>query len=260
MEERRVRGRGRREGGTSAGFEEGRSAGFEKWVDGEGSLRKGSGTTAVEMGGVGGEGLRRREERGLGGAAGGGAGGAGAGAGAEERFAGSGHEEASGKARGAASQAACGSCAPLLPAERPVLRLERVGAAGVAEELHESSGDRQGEMTPTASTPGATSWGGASERAEERTPLDYWAVNEWAESAESAFYEPLDRRTRGSGEMGGARDAVGAGLGDAGSEGGGATFSHVGSESDLDVLSEAGDGVATPGSWTEVGSLVSGGD
>lgn len=43
-----------------------------------------------------------------------------------------------------------------------------------------------------------------------------------------------------------------------GSLGSGEEVSVVGSDvSDLDVVSEVGEGVRTPGSWTEVGSVVS---
>ena len=66
----------------------------------------------------------------------------------------------------------------------------------------------------------------------------YWSINEWAENAEP-FYSPPEA-------------TVGAAL----QSDSGEHASRVGSE-DLDVMSEDGRGISTPGSWTEVGSQVS---
>ena len=128
------------------------------------------------------------------------------------------------------------------------------------EELSNHPSDQLVDLTPTASSPSHTNLSEISEPRSEHLPLDYWSVNEWAENTNSSYYSPPPERILGDEEAGTTVDEVNTEASITGSEDDVGTFSQVGSESDLDVLSEAGDGVNTPGSWTEVGSSVSGGD
>ena len=76
-------------------------------------------------------------------------------------------------------------------------------------------------------------------------PSNYWSVPEWTESTLSPFYSPP--HSESAGEAAGLDAQVGATD----------NASQAGSESDLDLVSEIGEGTSTPGSWTEVGSVVS---
>ena len=80
-------------------------------------------------------------------------------------------------------------------------------------------------------------------------PLSYWSVNEWAENTTASFYTPPQSEAAGGGE---AISHAGAAL-----EAHEDSMSQPGNESDIDFLSEAGEGTHTPSSWTEVGSVVS---
>lgn len=93
------------------------------------------------------------------------------------------------------------------------------------------------DLTPT------TSASSAPADLETHPPSNYWSVHEWAENTAPSFYSPPQS------EAGSRHENS--------SQGSGVHASRAGSESDLDVVSEVGEGVRTPGSWTEVGSVVS---
>ena len=107
------------------------------------------------------------------------------------------------------------------------------------------------DLTPTTST--SSAWN--SDLAElnhdhQSTPSNYWSVNEWAQnSAPAAPHSPprsehaiIEEEPEINGVDSHSHNED--------------LLSHTSSE-DLDVLSDDGVGVSTPGSWTEVGSLVS---
>lgn len=128
------------------------------------------------------------------------------------------------------------------------------------EEVSSHPSDQLLDPTSTASTSSHTNLSETSGHPSEHQRLDYWSVNEWAENTNTSLYSPPPERAQENEETSGTQDELNTDASDAGSEDDVGRFSHVGTESDLDVLSEAGDGVSTPGSWTEVGSSVSGGD
>ncbi len=80
------------------------------------------------------------------------------------------------------------------------------------------------------------------------TQSSYWSVNEWAENNARAtpFYSPPASEAHRMEEH----------VGEGSQADSGEHASQTGSE-DLDVISEDGRGINTPGSWTEVGSQVS---
>lgn len=83
----------------------------------------------------------------------------------------------------------------------------------------------------------------------EQQPVSYWSVNEWAENTTASFYTPPQSEAAGLGEATGPRGTSLETHNDA--------VSQQGNESDLDFVSDAGEGAHTPSSWTEVGSVVS---
>ncbi len=93
------------------------------------------------------------------------------------------------------------------------------------------------DLTPTTSASSATA------DLETHPPSNYWSVHEWAENTAPSFYSPPQSEAGSQHENS--------------SQGSGEHASQAGSESDLDVVSEVSEGVRTPGSWTEVGSVVS---
>lgn len=106
------------------------------------------------------------------------------------------------------------------------------------------------DLTPTTS---ASSFN--TDLAELNDPIQhqpaqssYWSVNEWAENNARArrFYSPPASEAQRVEEHAGEGSQAGSGE----------HASQMGSE-DLDVISEDGRGINTPGSWTEVGSQVS---
>ena len=97
------------------------------------------------------------------------------------------------------------------------------------------------DLTPTTTTSLSSAHDDLSELANEAQAPNYWSVNEWADTTGSSFYTPP--QSEGNGQV--IEQAKGEASGEEG-------------ESDLDIVSEAGDGTHTPGSWTEVGSVVSG--
>lgn len=108
------------------------------------------------------------------------------------------------------------------------------------------------DLTPTTSTSSAAA---QIDFSPPRTPTrpyqNHWSVHEWAENhTVPAFYSPLQSEHAAALETNG--EPWGA-LTPASGE----HLSRVGSEVGLDVWSEAGERVSTPGSWTEVGSVVS---
>ena len=83
----------------------------------------------------------------------------------------------------------------------------------------------------------------------EQQPVSYWSVNEWAENTTASFYTPPQSEAAALGEATGSTGTALEAHNDA--------VSQQGNESDLDFVSDAGEGTHTPSSWTEVGSVVS---
>ncbi|MCJ1381203.1 hypothetical protein MMC17_004312 [Xylographa soralifera] len=101
------------------------------------------------------------------------------------------------------------------------------------------------DLTPTTSNSSAHN--DLSElSAETPQQMNYSSVNEWAENSTASFYSP-PQSDAGHNEGG---ESVAA-ASDAG------TGEHVGNMSDVDMVSDVGEGSYTPSSWTEVGSVVS---
>ena len=104
------------------------------------------------------------------------------------------------------------------------------------------------DLTPTTSTSSAIHTEIPDHSNRNPPPQNPWSVREWAETTAPAFYSPPRSETAGvdDEERGGfATPATGEHL------------SRAGSEANPDVWSEFGDRISTPGSWTEVGSVVS---
>ncbi|MCJ1396300.1 hypothetical protein MMC18_009189 [Xylographa bjoerkii] len=101
------------------------------------------------------------------------------------------------------------------------------------------------DLTPTTSNPSAHN--DLSELSTENPQhMNYFSVNEWAENSTASFYSPPQSE---AGHNEGGEDAVA--LSDAG------MGEHVESMSDVDMVSDVGEGSYTPSSWTEVGSVIS---
>jgi len=119
------------------------------------------------------------------------------------------------------------------------------------------------DVTPTTSSSSHVEASDLSselcQRTQEHSPSNYWSVNEWAENTSPSFYSP-PVRTPHNEETSSTQQAFDTAASDASSGEDVWRFSQIGSEGDMGVLSEVGDGISTPGSWTEVGSSVSGGD
>jgi len=99
------------------------------------------------------------------------------------------------------------------------------------------------DLTPTTSTYSAhADLNDPSPQVQE--PSTYTSVHEWAQNSTNSFYSPPE--SVGSDNTPSAR-AVSE-MGSAG---------HLGNASDYDAVSEMGEVINTPGSWTEVGSVVS---
>ncbi|MCJ1474478.1 hypothetical protein MMC13_003136 [Lambiella insularis] len=101
------------------------------------------------------------------------------------------------------------------------------------------------DLTPT------TSHSSAHDDLSELSPqvpqnLGFYSVNEWAENSTASFHSPPHSEA-GYEE----HNQSGQAVSDTG------TGEHVEGMSDVDMISEAGDGLYTPSSWTEVGSVVS---
>lgn len=77
---------------------------------------------------------------------------------------------------------------------------------------------------------------------------NHWSVHEWAESAAPSFYTPPQSEAIGL-EHGDREGVATPATGD--------HLSHVGGDAYTDFWSDVGDRISTPGSWTEVGSVVS---
>jgi len=106
------------------------------------------------------------------------------------------------------------------------------------------------DLTPTTSTSSANI--DFAELNDNHHPLqsNYWSVNEWAQtSAPPPFYSPPRSEPAGIEET---LEATVTGPRNGSEE----HVSQIGSE-DLDVFSDDGAGISTPGSWTEVGSQIS---
>ena len=101
------------------------------------------------------------------------------------------------------------------------------------------------DLTPTTSRSSAHN--DLSElSAETPQQMNYFSINEWAETSTASFYSPPQSEA-GHNEGGeGVTAASDAGTGE-----------HVENMSDVDMVSDIGEGTYTPSSWTEVGSVVS---
>ena len=88
-------------------------------------------------------------------------------------------------------------------------------------------------------------------------PSNYWSVNEWAESTSPSFYSPPQSEATGQRLQNGTDEGIETAMSDAGSGEDVGRMSQIGDDSDVDAMSEIGGGVSTPGSWTDVGSVVS---
>ena len=101
------------------------------------------------------------------------------------------------------------------------------------------------DLTPTTSNSSAHN--DLSElSAETPQQMNYFSVNEWAENSTASFYSPPQSEA-GHNEGG---ESVAA-ASDAG------TGEYLADMSDVDIVSDIGEGSYTPSSWTEVGSVVS---
>lgn len=235
-----------------------KSSSFDKLVNSDGSLKDKdvqAKTTAAEMK-TSGEGLRRRNDE-LKGAA---LGAAFANPFADEMHIPFVHEEPPRQSPDSDMQTSRESSAtlpavlpsvPELPQQHPLIDTE--------DNSNQPSGQLL-DLTPTTSTSSPTNFSETSGHPPEHQRLEYWSVNEWAENTNSSFHSPPPEQIPEDKVTGGSQDGVDTEGSDAGSEDDVGRFSHVSTESDLDVLSEDGNGFSTPGSWTEVGSSVSGGD
>ena len=110
------------------------------------------------------------------------------------------------------------------------------------------------DLTPTTSS----SDHNLSSQEPHTQPSNYWSVNEWAETTSTSFYSDISgdgAQHRNESGFALPRNLGPPSLADSGEE--------VGAESsvdgDLDVMSDFA-GISTPGTWTEVGSVVSDGD
>lgn len=105
------------------------------------------------------------------------------------------------------------------------------------------------DLTPTTSTSSATA--DLAELNNDRQPpaSNYWSVNEWAQNSAPPFYSPPQSEAADLGRQVEPQT-------EGSQTGSGEHASQMGSE-EMDVLSEDGIGISTPGSWTEVGSQVS---
>ena len=104
------------------------------------------------------------------------------------------------------------------------------------------------DLTPTTSTSSANADLAELNSSHNAPQSSYWSVNEWAHnSAPRPFYSPPRSEPAGIEER---SDTFTAASRD------GEHVSQIGSD-DLDVLSEVGPGISTPGSWTDVGSQIS---
>ena len=117
------------------------------------------------------------------------------------------------------------------------------------DEASNHPSDQLVDLTPTTSTSSAhhDDLSELSNPAPSQ-PLHYWSVNEWAETTSASFYTPPQSEA--------GREAQQANTSTAADEATTAVEQAY-SESDIDVVSEMSEGRSTPGSWTEVGSVVS---
>ena len=75
-------------------------------------------------------------------------------------------------------------------------------------------------------------------------PLHYWSVNEWAETTSASFYTPPQSEAGREAQQTNTSSTIDE-------------TNAAEEESDIDVVSDMSIGQSTPGSWTEVGSVVS---
>lgn len=103
------------------------------------------------------------------------------------------------------------------------------------------------DLTPTTSASSAAHAGLPDSFISVATNRNPWSVHEWAENTSTSFLYSTQSEGTGTGheESGFATPASGEHL------------SRVGSDTNSDVWSEDGTRTGTPGSWTEVGSVVS---
>ena len=110
------------------------------------------------------------------------------------------------------------------------------------------------DLTPTTSASSFNADLAELNNNQQPTQSNYWSVNEWAENHAAPFYSPPASVAQGIEERMDVQIGIPA---TANSQAGsGEHASQMGSE-DLDVMSDDGARISTPGSWTEVGSQIS---
>ena len=109
------------------------------------------------------------------------------------------------------------------------------------------------DLTPTTSASSAANDLAELEQGERQpSPASYWSVDEWAQNhSVQSLQSPPQPRAELT-EM----SAVGEVVAEGSLAGSMEHASQVGTE-DMDVMSEFGEGISTPSTWTEVGSQVS---
>jgi hypothetical protein len=106
------------------------------------------------------------------------------------------------------------------------------------------------DLTPTTSASSFNADLAELNHNPQPTQSNYWSVNEWAENHAAPFYSPPASVAQGIEERMDEQTNEGS-VADSGEH-----ASQADSE-DLDVMSDNGAGISTPGSWTDVGSQVS---
>lgn len=105
------------------------------------------------------------------------------------------------------------------------------------------------DLTPTTSSSSAAHAELSELAISTPTAQKHWSVHEWAENAGPSFYSPPQSDAAGLESEEERRSFGTPATGD--------HLSRAGSETNLDIWSDVGDRISTPGSWTEVGSVVS---
>ena len=118
------------------------------------------------------------------------------------------------------------------------------------EEISNHPSEQLLDLTPTTSASSVNADLAELNDNHHPSQINFWSVNEWAQNSGPAeFYSSPRSETAGIGERSEASRA-------SSQTHSGEHASQMGSE-DIDVLSDDGAGISTPGSWTEVGSQVS---
>ena len=123
---------------------------------------------------------------------------------------------------------------------------ERVDALHSTDQASNHPSEQLIDLTPTTSSSSAhhDDLSELSHPHPPSQPLHYWSVNEWAETTSASFYTPPQSEA--------GREAQQTNISSTIDE-----TNAAAEESDIDVVSDMSIGQSTPGSWTEVGSVVS---